>query len=229
MRRFLCVLAALALLLGGAGQVQGDIVVTNLAESPNNVDSNINAAAQSFTTGGLAETLQSVTLKLLGGAGSIDVSIFSDNADLPGTSKLHLGTLTPVGSGFADYTLNVASSFTLAANTTYWVEGNFNGSPDWAYTFSTTFSGSGTLGNFTNSNDGGATWGGPFPFSDGPYQLQVNAGAAAVPQPASLTLLAIGGVGLLGYGWRQRKRAAYGWTPLIFAFLTTWASARMAP
>src|SRR6516162_4393846 len=184
---------------GAAGRAQAETVVTNLANAPFNVDAPPrNAAAQSFTTGGLAEDLQSVTLKLLGGAGSIDVSVFSNNADLPGTSKLHLGTLTPVGSGFADYTLNVASSFTLAANTTYWVEGNFNGSPDWAYTFSTTFSGSGTLGNFTNSNDGGATWGGPFPFSDGPYQLQVNAGAAAVPQPASLTLLAIGGVGLLG-------------------------------
>jgi hypothetical protein len=34
------------------------------------------------------------------------------------------------------------------------------------------------------------------------------AAASAAPEPASLTLLGIGALGLLGYGWRRRKQAA---------------------
>jgi hypothetical protein len=39
------------------------------------------------------------------------------------------------------------------------------------------------------------------------FTLQVGP-ATATPEPASLTLLGIGAVGLAGYGWRRRRRAA---------------------
>jgi hypothetical protein len=38
------------------------------------------------------------------------------------------------------------------------------------------------------------------------FTLQVGP-ATAMPEPASLTLLGIGAVGLAGYGWRRRRRA----------------------
>jgi hypothetical protein len=39
-------------------------------------------------------------------------------------------------------------------------------------------------------------------------QTPLTSPAAAAPEPASLTLLGLGSLGLLGYGWRRRKQAA---------------------
>jgi hypothetical protein len=51
---------------------------------------------------------------------------------------------------------------------------------------------------------------GPLVFSSvaGTSTFTATTSTTATPEPASLTLLGVGAVGLLGYGWRQRKRAA---------------------
>ena len=40
------------------------------------------------------------------------------------------------------------------------------------------------------------------------FTLQIGPAATAAPEPATLTQLATGALGLLGYGWRRRRLAA---------------------
>jgi hypothetical protein len=56
---------------------------------------------------------------------------------------------------------------------------------------------------------------GQFPTSEvrpvGPIfgpSFEVASAVSGVPEPSTLTLLGLGSLGLLGYGWRRRKQAA---------------------
>jgi hypothetical protein len=68
-----------------------------------------------------------------------------------------------------------------------------------------------TFGNQTLSSLGVTpgtyvwTWGGTGPDADS-FTLQIGP-ATATPEPASLTLLGLGVVGLAGYGWRRKRTA----------------------
>jgi hypothetical protein len=171
-------------------------IVDNLTDTPAGVDTGLNAAAQAFTTGGTAETLQDVVLELLGNedeGGAVDVSLFSDSSGLPGSSLLSLGELTPTGSGYADYT--ATGTYALAADSTYWVVVDYLGSPGWGFTASAAYTGTGTLGSFTNSSNGGTTWLGPYSPTEvdfEPYLLEVDAATTATPEPSGLVLMLMG-------------------------------------
>ena len=185
-------LACLALLSALALYGGPVVIVDDLTDTTAGVDGGLTAAGQSFTVGATPETLQDIVLDLLGNAGAVDISLFSNNGGLPGSSLLSLGTLTPSGSGYADYTAE--GTYALAANTTYWVVVDYLGAPSWGYTDSSAFTGTGAMNAFTNSMDGGTTWRGSFdPTEDfEPYQLEVDATTAAAPEPSSFVWMLMG-------------------------------------
>ena len=160
------------------------VVVSNLSDTPAGTDTNtaITTVAQEFTTGSVALNLQSVALDCSGTGGQMSFSLYTNNSGQPGSSLLSLGTITPSGSGDANYKLTT-SAFPLAANTAYWVVGNYLGTASWAFTSSTSFSGAGTLGSFAHSTNNGTSWT-TFTIANGPYMVAVD---ATTSQPAYAT------------------------------------------
>jgi len=213
-----------ALALAVPATAGADTIISTLANVGSEAGTDVNAetnAAQGFIVGSQSELLQSVTLDLKAGNGTATVSILNDNGfDSPGTLALSLGTITPTGSGFAEYTVNAPSALTLLSNMTYWVAVAYDHtvSPSnpgpWAFAnplppFGSGIpaTGSGTLGPIGFSFDGGATWG-TFPSATaGPYIVEVN----GVPEPSTLVSAAIAvlfGIGVTVHTRYKRKAVA---------------------
>ena len=66
------------------------------------------------------------------------------------------------------------------------------------------------IGTFTaNAPSEAITFtGSPIPIINAFQLRDLGPVVSGVPEPASLTLLGIGAVGLLGYGWRRRRQSA---------------------
>jgi hypothetical protein len=181
-------MAALALLLGGAGQARAEILLT-MTE---------NAAGVTVSGGGTA-------------VGFGDAAFFFSNGGSinPSISRLI------VGDGFfAGYDTSSSppsfgpGGFAVPTGSTgdfFGVFATFILLPA-DYMPGATLSGTSTYAGQTFSSLGVTPgtyvwrWG----SGDTADSLTLQIGAAAVPEPASLTSLGIGAVGLLAYGWRRR-------------------------
>jgi hypothetical protein len=158
--------------------------------------------AQEFVTGNSSVVLSSIIVPLGDASGTFTAAadLVADNSGLPGSSVLTLFTVPTIPTGSAtDLTFTPTSSVTLKANTDYWFVLSATGSGSYQWQYTNTLSASFPNYAVSSSNTMGATWTVGTP--PGPFLLGAN--AAAVPEPSSLVLAAIG---LLALGMVVRAR-----------------------
>jgi hypothetical protein len=169
---------------------------------------NCSAAAGFTLPAGSAYTLGNVTLRLATrSGGTAKVELFGDVGGNPGGQVLD--TFTATGGSFGtqpgDLILSPDRPFTLQPDTTYWLSvTNPTGGLLfwWASSPPTTPTGIAASAGYREGNTDPPTGGAG--SAQGTYSVEGTPLATGAPEPASLTLLGVGALGLLGYGWRKR-------------------------
>ncbi|QDV39614.1 choice-of-anchor R domain-containing protein [Tautonia plasticadhaerens] len=215
----------LALLLGwlalSAASARGDVILSTLPQTNDGLASAtlgpLRIKALAFTLSDQAYTMDSAVLRLR--LDTFDrplttpiLQLLNDSGDpdIPGSTVLATFSTPTLVGGINDFTFTPTSPFTLLAGQEYWLAlssaADFDTSGlNWlASNPPVTPTGVATLSGNRFTSDGGVTWG----PSTTVNSFTINGTIATViPEPSTLALAAMGGVGLLGYGCRRRRRA----------------------
>src|SRR5947207_7510892 len=120
------------------GNVQAGVIIGNSVIGPYQVGTNRGIKSVGFLTGPAALLLDNIQVALGGhdsGGGSLTFTLNADAAGTPGGVIGTIGSQTVAGlAPTAAYMLTPASSLSLAANTTYWIQVAFPSSgapPAW--------------------------------------------------------------------------------------------------
>lgn len=202
-------LSASACVLLAAMPAQASLVYNNLDAAQTGSDAvyGTGPLANSFTTdanGGTLNAIQALLMNLGPDIVSdIQVNLLSSSGGAPGSTLAAFNSLSSAGissAGFAAYSFSLASGYTLAANTTYWIEliaADVN-AIQWSY--ASDLSGVGVAGESSYSAAFGVSPNAQAAADGfGPYQMAVE-----LPEPGSLALVGLGLAGVLVV--RRRKQ-----------------------
>ena len=202
MKRATLILAALLLMLGGAGQARAGFMITFSQNGPDVVASGQGA----FNLTALAFNGSDLTFGLIDAndgdvhLGPVFPTVSSidhyNHVNGPGSFGPGGAILASAGSGDL---VGISGGLDLVVPRGYVSGHQLLDSATWA---NSTISGLGlTPGTYTWS------WG-SVDMGTADSLVMVIPETSGVPEPASLTLLGIGLLGLIGHGWRRRKQAA---------------------
>jgi hypothetical protein len=195
--------------LGLGQQASAVTLVENLSQSNSffEVVSFPQWIGKSFTTGSSSYNLNSATLlfRQFTADPNLFLRLYSNSSGVPGTQLTSFTNPASITTSLANNTFTLATPYTLAANTTYWLVSGISsgtGSYNWGYTLSTAQTGlpGWTIGDgFVASLDQSASWtifptGVSFQFS---LEGTTSPPPTSVPEPGSVVaLLGLGGLGL---------------------------------
>jgi hypothetical protein len=213
MQRFTWTVAALALLGGGAGSARADHLYNTFGPGDSfNSSSAVSIEGNSFLTIYSANAMEfspseTATLDVVRFAmsavypGPFEAVLAADNGGQPGTTLEDLGSVSVTGPATI-YSLSSGLHPLLTAGTEYWLILQPTNPNSQTLAFWHMSSPLVTAPAAATNDPAHGSW----RAYSGQTAFDIEGTATATPEPASLTLLGVSAVCLLGYGWRQRRR-----------------------